>query len=84
MRWFRVAFRQTRVEITYELLDVRELLVEIIESKKEHERIIKLPSWRCSAPVGLSLPLLLVEEESIVVVLFIFLNYLILNILKET
>jgi hypothetical protein len=29
-----IAFRQTRIEITYKLLDMRKLLVEIIESKK--------------------------------------------------
>lgn len=30
-----IALRQTRIEITYELLDVRELLVEIVEPKSE-------------------------------------------------
>lgn len=64
-----VSFRQTRIEITYELLDVRELLVEIIKPKMKVLQSLDV------LMVLTNLPLLLILERAVAVVLSKFLDY---------
>lgn len=75
----RFAFRQARIEITNESLDVRELLVEIIKPKRRFLWVSTLKIITGRSPLLL---MLLVLEGTDAVVVFIFLDNLILNLLE--
>lgn len=76
----RFAFRQARIEITNESLDVRELLVEIIKPKRRFSLVSMLKIITGRSPLLL---MLLVLEGTDAVVVFIFLDNLILNLLEK-